>query len=102
MLMALAPAFMSTMTVSGFCKRAPERDAVPHADLIFNDRCLANHDAHRVIDKQALADQGGRVDINVIGLRAPVLQQNRERLFTRKPVSMRNAMGLNGMNSSKR
>ena len=52
------------MPVAGLLAGAAERHALQDRDVVLDHRRLADHETGRVIEKQALADPRGRVDVD--------------------------------------
>ena len=52
------------VALAGGEARAAERDALVERDVVADRRRLPDHDARAVVDEQALADLGGRVDLD--------------------------------------
>ena len=52
------------MTLAGLVAGAAERDALVEHAVVAHDGSLANNDAHGVVDKEALADLRGGMNLD--------------------------------------
>src|SRR6266496_3208122 len=52
------------MPLPGVLAGAAERDALINSDLVADDRSLADHHTHTVIDKKAFANLSARMDLD--------------------------------------
>ena len=68
MILAPAPTWTLLPSVgwrfSRRCARAAERNALGEVAVVADDGGLADHDAHAVVDEQALADRSRRVNLD--------------------------------------
>src|SRR3954467_353446 len=73
---------------------AAKRDAVQNGNVIFDHSGLANHESGGVIEEDAAADFGGRIDVGLEYRRRAALQIIRKILATFLIEPVRQAMGL--------
>ncbi|PNT72731.1 hypothetical protein BRADI_2g48426v3 [Brachypodium distachyon] len=76
--------------------RPAERDVVEDGDVVAHDGGLADDDAGGVVEEDALADGGGRVDVDGEHLGDPGLERERESAAVLRPEHVRDAVGLDG------
>ena len=67
------------VTVTCLLARPAERDFVQHGNVVLNDGRLADHDSRAMIDENAVADAGCRMNVDGKDLRDAVLQEQRQR-----------------------
>src|SRR5882672_11952244 len=85
------------MTVLVLLAGAAERDAVQDRNVVFDQSGLAAHEAGGVIEEDAAADPGGRVDVGLEYCRRATLQIIGEILAAFLIEPMRQPMGLQRM-----
>ena len=89
----LAPAPISTprrifgMAVPVLLAGAAERHVVQDRDIVLDDRGLADHEAGGVIEEDAAADPGSRIDVALEHRRRAALQIEREVLAALAPAA---------------
>lgn len=85
------------MAVAALLAGAAERDVLQHRDIVLDHRGLADHEAGGMVEEDALADAGGRVDVGLEDFGGTALQIEREIAPALVPEPMRQAVGLQGM-----
>ena len=85
------------MAVAVILAGAAERDAVQHRDVVADHRGLADHEAGGVIEEDAAADLGGRMDVALEHRRRAALQVIGEVLAALVPQPVRQPVGLDGV-----
>src|SRR5690606_7191092 len=82
------------MTVAAFLASPAERDIVQDRDIVANRRRLTDNKAGGVIEEDALADPGGRIDIRLEHAGGAALQIERQIAPAAIVEPMRQPMGL--------
>ena len=76
--------------------RAAQRDVVEDGDVVAHDGRLPDDDARGVVEQDAPADGGGRVDVDGEDLGDAGLERERQRAAALRPQHVRDAVRLHG------
>ena len=89
------------MPLAALLPRPTQRHSLVHGDVVADRRGLADDDAHAVVDEDALADPGSRMNLDPGDRPAQLGQQTGGKEETLAPQPVRDAVERDGMQSGR-
>ena len=83
------------VTIAACFSSTSKRNAVQHRYVVTHDGGLADHDASRMVDKDARADPRRRVNVDAKDFANSTLNVEGQRSTVARPQRVRDSVGLN-------